>query len=270
MCCALLWLAACQQPTTHTPNITPEEIEAERAMQEAAASKHQEQQTRERNEHFGAMQARLRKVALPIIRAGSDLCEQMTPPGSYCVYEVVLDQQTADERADIGVNAYADGQKIVVGSGMMHFAKTDEELALVISHEYAHNIMGHVSSQQLNTMAGSILGLVVDVAIASQGYSSEGAFQNIGSSMGQLSYSAEFESEADYVGLYIMARAGFRIERAADFWRRMGGLNPESITHGQTHPTTPERFIGVQKTIEEIRYKRAHNMPLLPDFRPEN
>jgi predicted Zn-dependent protease len=150
---------------------------------------------------------------------------------------------------------------------MMSFVRSDEELALVLSHEYAHNVMGHVASQQVNTIAGSLFGLVLDVAAASQGFNTGGGFQDMGGQVGMLTYSAAFEAEADYVGLYIMQHAGYDTSRALEFWRRMGTLNPDSISEAGTHPSTPERFVAMQKTMGEIQYKKSHNILLLPDFR---
>jgi predicted Zn-dependent protease len=80
-------------------------------------------------------------------------------------------------------------------------------------------------------------------------------------------YSKEFEAEADYVGLYLMARAGFAIEDTPNFWRRMAIAHPGSVKRGlaASHPPTPERFLALEKTVEEIDAKRARSEALLPE-----
>ena len=89
------------------------------------------------------------------------------------------------------VNAYADGNKLRITKGMMWFAQDDAELAMVLSHELAHNIMGH---------AGTFASVFYD--------------------------KKSREADADYVGLYIMARGGFEIEKAPNFWRRLAAAFP--------------------------------------------
>jgi predicted Zn-dependent protease len=45
------------------------------------------------------------------------------------------------------VNAFADGEKVVITKGMMRFVENDRELSLVIAHEMAHNAMGHTDNK---------------------------------------------------------------------------------------------------------------------------
>ncbi len=76
----------------------------------------------------------------------------------------------------------------------------------------------------------------------------------------------EFEQEADYVGLYFLARAGFPLDGAGDYRRLMAANNPLSIIVRSSHPTAPERFVAIEKTIEEIKVKRAMDQPLVPEY----
>jgi len=108
------------------------------------------------------------------------------------------------------VNAYANGRTITVTTAMMDFVQTDEELALVIGHELAHNTMKHVRKAIWNTV---ISGFATRTT-------------------------RPFESEADYVGLYYMARAGYNLDGVEDFWRRLGVKHPKSIVRAKTHPVT--------------------------------
>ena len=175
-------------------------------------------------------------------------------------HEAVCDYPVALDNADI-INAFADGKQVTVTRGMMRFVRDDLELAVVIGHELAHNSMGHVQKQMGNQM----LGTLVDIMAAMRGVNTQGLF---GSAAG-LVFSKDFEAEADYVGLYFSARAGYDIDKAPNFWRRMAAANPGSIQQrgfGASHPSTPERFLALEKIVEEIKAKQAAGKDLAPQL----
>jgi len=173
-------------------------------------------------------------------------------PTKVCDYGVIL------EYADI-VNAFADGENIIVATGMMRFVSNDNELAVVVAHEVAHNQMGHIDKKEGN----AAIGLIFDILFAGLGVSTGGLFSDIGAQ----AYSEDFEAEADYVGLYMMARADYPIDEAPNFWRRMAVSHPGSIKNGlgASHPATPERYVALDKTVEEIDMKRSAGLSLKPE-----
>ncbi len=267
---ALFFVAACQSPTTYTPSISEQELEQERIRQQHYATQAEIERDHKSQLRRMDMEQRLLRVAKPVAQAGAELCVQIRPAGSPCVFGFYMERsrgepEDAPPRAE-GINAYADGENIFVTPGMMRFIRSDEELAMVLSHELAHNIMGHVSSQQVNSIAGAIAGLALDTLAASQGYNTQGGFTNLGSGLATAAYSVEFEKEADYVGLYIMSQSGYDVNKAENFWRRFAVKVPEAMQTGISHPSTPERFVAMQKTIYEINYKRKQGIPLIPDF----
>lgn len=162
--------------------------------------------------------------------------------------------------SDPAVNAFADGNQIVVNQGMMDFVNTDDELSIVVGHELAHNAMRHADAQRINALGG----LLIDILFAGLGVNTQGAF----SKAAAQAYSQEFEAEADYVGLYIEALAGKDISEAADFWRRIGAKNPGTIekSFGASHPSTPERFVAIEDTIKEINQKKLAGAELMPNI----
>ena len=159
------------------------------------------------------------------------------------------------------VNAYADGHGIYVTTGMLRFVQEDIELATVIGHELAHNAMEHTNKKTANYLLGSIL----DIAAAAYGVNTGGAFGNAAAQ----TYSKEFEAEADYVGMYILAIAGYPIDGVANFWRRMGMEQPGSIATKwtSTHPGTAERYLALEATEQEIKLKIEADLPLRPDLK---
>lgn len=170
------------------------------------------------------------------------------------------------------INAYADGKNIIFTEGMMRFADSDEELATVVGHEIAHNIMGHIQSRRTNAIIGGLLGVLIDSAAASQGADTNNTYTNLGMNLGATLFSVDKEKEADYVGLYLMERGGFDSSDVANFWRRMGAENPGSIERSgmpflDTHPATSERFLALLAINKEIMDKRAAGEPLVPNMR---
>jgi predicted Zn-dependent protease len=166
------------------------------------------------------------------------------------------------------INAFADGRSVGLTTGMLRFTESDAELALVVGHELAHNVLDHVSKQQTNVLAGTFLGALVDVAAAAAGVDTGGAGMDLGGRVGGGAFSREFESEADYLGAYLAVRAGYDISGAPQLWRRMAVEHPASISprgYLATHPTTPERATGLERVVEEIAAKNRIGSPLVPE-----
>lgn len=158
------------------------------------------------------------------------------------------------------INAMSDGQNIIIFSGMMRTAENDDELAFVVAHEIAHNVLGHVRKKRGNVILGSILDFLI---LGVTGVSTGGLFGQLGSA----AHSKGFESEADYAGLYIAARAGYDVSGAVYFWRRLAAEHPRSTERGfgASHPSTPERFVAMEQTIREIEGKQRLGQPLIPE-----
>lgn len=193
------------------------------------------------------------------IRRDARTREIRVRPDSICEYSAQVVRNGS-------LNAFADGNAIYITSAMMRFT-TDRELAVVVSHELAHNAMRHIEKKKENALVGGILGALADVAIAATtGYSTGGQYAQSGAQLAGQAHSQDFEREADYVGIYILARADFPLENVPRFWRHMAQANPESIEMAHTHPTSAERFVRLEKAIEEVRRKQRKGEKLLPDM----
>lgn len=189
-------------------------------------------------------------------------------PSKACKSQVFLTR-------DDSIDAQADGENIFVHKGMMEFFNSTEEIALIVSHELAHNSMKHSLVKRINgTFLGGIgilLGTTVDMGTAAL---LGGAPTNmLGLEWGKLGYEAglgvktvELELEADYVAMYFMTLAGYDIESAPLFWRRLVEIDPKGITIRSAHPTSPERFVGMEAAIKEINEKnQAGGLPQRPE-----
>lgn len=205
------------------------------------------------------LQKNLTKNSLEVVYArtgvdGNDAVRTTTlTPVAACDYQVLYDDSTE-------VNAYADGRRIIMQRGILEFSRNDDEIAMIIGHELAHNVLNHVQKKTTQAAAGMLGGLLLDV-LAGTG----GEFTELGGRLGAQAYSPAYESEADYMGLYATARAGYNIERAPQLWRRMGARNTRAIDMTSTHPATAERFVSLEKTVREIQQKQQQGLPLVPD-----
>jgi beta-barrel assembly-enhancing protease len=197
-------------------------------------------------------------LRLEVLRAG-EVLNIAVPWVMACPYHTVVIQ-------DGSLNAFADGKAVYVTTAMMRFADP-LELAVIVGHEIAHNAMGHLDAKKSNVMAGGFLGLLADIALATQGVNTGGRFTAEGMQAGAMVFSQDFEREADYVGLYILALAGIDVKEAPTFWRHMAIASPGSIAMAVTHPTTAERFIRLEQVIAEIELKKSAGEPLRPEMK---
>ena len=184
--------------------------------------------------------------------------ELTVEPVRVCDYPVLLSSAGGDSNA---VNAFADGSNIHITPGMMRFASGDEELALVIGHELAHNTRDHIDAKRTNRVIGALLGALLGAAVGVD-------MSQTGADIGTMAFSQGFEAEADYVGIYHTARAGYDVGEAANFWRRMATEHPGSIhLSGSSHPSTANRYLAIEQAAAEFQRKRDAGLPLIPEER---
>lgn len=193
-------------------------------------------------------------VGLVVERAGVQV-QILASPDKTCDFPVTVYESPQ-------VNAMAFGSRIIVFTGMTKLCQTDDELAIIIGHELAHNSMEHIKAKRNNSL---LLSLLIDGPIIAL----TGVNPQIGAGIGAGINSKEFETEADYIGLYHVARAGYDIENAAGIWRRMAVESPGSVTQATSHPTTATRFVALEAARDEIYRKRTEGLPLKPEMQPE-
>jgi predicted Zn-dependent protease len=162
------------------------------------------------------------------------------------------------------VNAWCmPGGKIVVYSGILPITKDDAGLATVLGHEVSHALANH-GQQRMSAGMLQQLG-AVGVVAATGNKSAEtqqiamtayGATTEIG---GMLPFSRNHESEADQIGLTLMAIAGYNPEQAVVFWSRMsaasGGKAPPEFM--STHPSDETRIANLKKLVPTAKAEAA-------------
>jgi predicted Zn-dependent protease len=153
------------------------------------------------------------------------------------------------------VNAYCmPGGRIMVYSGLIETLDvSDAELATVLAHEVAHALREHTRERVSRAYAQQ---LVLSGAAAVTGVS-EGA-ANIANMVAQvtfqLPFSREQESEADQVGLELMARAGYDPRAAVTLWNKMASIEgaggqPKFLS---THPAPKDRIKDIEKSLPRV------------------
>lgn len=162
------------------------------------------------------------------------------------------------------VNAWCmPGGKIVVYSGILPVTKDDAGLATVMGHEVSHAIANH-GAQRMSAAQIQQLG-AVGVAVATGNKSAEtqqiwNQAYGIGSQVGvMMPFSRSHETEADKIGLTLMAIAGYNPEEAITFWQRMsaqsaGQAQPEILS---THPSDATRIANLKALIPEAKATAA-------------
>ncbi|MCW5693593.1 MAG: M48 family metalloprotease [Pseudolabrys sp.] len=198
-------------------------------------------------------------VAVNVRRDGDDRVITVTPVMACAIPITYVVEAEA--------NASASDTKITINSGMAALAYTDAQLALIIGHEMAHANLGHLGKQRWNQLVGTAGGALIDVGILAGGVSTSGAFARQFGKFGARAYSVNFEREADYVGAYYAARAGYDLAGAEEVWRRMGMASPANILPNYSHPVTAARFVQLQKVTAEIAEKKRRHQPLVPELK---
>lgn len=164
-------------------------------------------------------------------------------------------------------NAFTTGERIVIQSGMLRVTPSDADLAVIVGHELAHVNLGHLSKQRQNALIGQVGGAVIDGGLLLGGIYTGWTFSKQFEKAGARAYSIDFEREADYVGAYYAARAGYDVSGTENVWRAAALEDPSGIRLATTHPTTPARFLFMRKTVAEIADKQRRRLPLVPEAR---
>ena len=189
------------------------------------------------------------QVKLSVMRNGTAQTIEV-PLTTACAFRVELGNTDA-------INSYADGRRVLITRGMMRFAQSDQELALVVAHEMAHDILGHTIQRHDTATIASVIDNLIRV---------HPELGMVTGMAGIKPYSQENDAAADQLGLYLAARAGYMTNDAAGFWRRLADKTPVSVANGFTalHPSTSYRLTAIDHAASAIRSKQASNKPLLP------
>jgi hypothetical protein len=150
------------------------------------------------------------------------------------------------------VNSYADGRRAAITRGMINFTQSDEELAYVVAKEIAHNVLSQSARPDMSAVIDRLRSF------------SPSAKDEIGANLSP--YPAELDADADRLALYMLVRAGYKIDNALGFWKRLAEAYPSTVPNSYTalHPATSERFAAIADTANTIRMKQNGHLPMQP------
>jgi hypothetical protein len=128
------------------------------------------------------------------------------------------------------MHASTDGKRVRISRDMLHFAADDSELAFVMGHELAHVLLHH-------------------------------------SPMADNSKRRRYALEADYVGIYIVARARYDVVIASHFIERLAQSTPGFDVGHPDYPSSSERYAMLHRAVIEIEHKSEARLTLAPSLK---
>ena len=165
---------------------------------------------------------------------------------------------------DDQANAFAlPGYKIGVYTGLLKYAENQDQLASVMGHEIAHVIANHGNervSGQIATQAGLDLASAVLGATDDSNNAMILAGLGLGVQYGiTLPFSRSHESEADLIGLDLMAKSGFNPAESVTLWKNMSKAGASPPEFMSTHPSNDTRIKQLQERIPKanVAYQQS-------------
>jgi len=195
----------------------------------------------------------VRRVGTRIARASEEFMRESGLGSQISQYQWEFNVIEDDKVA----NAWAmPGGKIAVYTGILPLTRDDTGLAVVLGHEVAHAIAGHGNERMSQGLLAQLGAIGLSAAVTTQPAATQQIFMTaygLGAQIGVLlPYSRLHESEADRIGLVLMAKAGYDPREAVPFWERMatkGGPRPPELL--STHPAPESRIVKIKSLIPE-------------------
>ena len=182
-------------------------------------------------------------IGVKIARAASD-----SDPGFQWAFNVIESDQ---------VNAFAlPGGYTAVYTGIIPVAENEDGLAVIMGHEVAHALAHHGAERMAQQNMQRIVGAGVSLGAGGMDYGAQRAVMGVFGGISQygvaLPFSRKHETEADYIGLILVARACYDPREAPRLWERMaaaGGASPPEFQ--STHPAPETRIADFNAWMPE-------------------
>jgi hypothetical protein len=168
-----------------------------------------------------------KSAAVLSIERGDQRLEVSVTPQNVCRSRVELAPGNA-------INANANGLVAQISGRLVNWVQSEDELALVIAHEMAHNLLDH--PKRLNEKS-ALSGLATSLGLSGRAQ-------------------RQMELDADRMGIIMAASAGYNYKIAPDFWARLNSNAPLATFLATTHPKTQARRENAQRVVDELNAKR--------------
>lgn len=194
-------------------------------------------------------------------RVGRRIAAAADRPGFQWEFSLIDDPKT--------VNAWClPGGKVAVYSGILPVTQDEDGLAVVLGHEVAHALARHGAERMSQGLLAQFGGAALNVALANKPAQTQQLFgqaYGLGATLGVLlPFSRAQESEADRIGLILMAKAGYDPKTAVAFWRRMAAASgqvgkPPAFLSG--HPSDEKRISRIESALPEAEAYYKNGQP---------
>ncbi|AUI66966.1 MULTISPECIES: M48 family metallopeptidase [Glaesserella] len=155
------------------------------------------------------------------------------------------------------LNAWAmPGGKMAFYTGLVEKLRlSDDEIAVVMGHEMAHALQEHGKSDRTVSAVTGIVGVLADVAVtATTGVNTEGLLSTGVDLVAAKPFSRSQETEADEVGLMLMAESGYNPEAAPNVWVKMSQANGNAgLSIFSTHPSNEDRQENLARLVPKAK-----------------
>jgi len=197
----------------------------------------------------------------PLRRVGERIARAANKPEYDWEFTVIDDPKQ--------VNAFAlPGGKVAVYTGLYPVAQDEAGLAVVVGHEVAHALARHGAERMSQGLVAQLAGVGLSVAVGDSSPATRSAVMGafgLGAQVGVLlPFGRSQESEADHIGMILMAKAGYDPAAALKLWQRMeaqaGGASPPEFL--STHPGYQTRQANIRSWLPEAEgyYHRDPNL----------
>ncbi|MCY4144303.1 MAG: PDZ domain-containing protein [Gammaproteobacteria bacterium] len=196
-------------------------------------------------------------------RRGDELFDVEFQPATRCSYSVSMVDSTE-------IMSFSEGNSILVSLALYDFAKSDEDFQTLLAHELAHRVSRHragisagetaavAADTVVNVLAG--IGMLV-AAVAGEDPDIDEPIRLFSSENAPKIFKHRHELEADYLGMYMLARAGVDTTQTAEFWKSI----PEDSLMRITHQHKDGRIENIVATQQEISKKIDEGNALDPN-----
>ncbi|KAF9956572.1 hypothetical protein BGZ70_009840 [Mortierella alpina] len=140
------------------------------------------------------------------------------------------------------------GGKVFVFTGILPIAENENGLATVLGHEIAHQLARHSAEKLSFTKVALFLGLIVAL-VFDPSWSTQRIIMDLGM---MLPFSRKCETEADQIGLQLIAQACFDPRESTRMWARMSAQERgPNLSFLNTHPSSKDRIVKMQQWMPE-------------------
>jgi beta-barrel assembly-enhancing protease len=163
------------------------------------------------------------------------------------------------------INAFAlPGGYFYVNSGLILAADNEAELAGVMAHEIGHVAACHVAREQTRSNIANLASIpLIFVPGGWAVYEGAQAAMGIGVPLTFMKFSRTFESEADFLGMEYMYKAGYDPQSFISFFEKIEAQEkkkPGTLAKAfSSHPMTPDRVAAAQKEMSTV-------LPARPEY----